>query len=135
MARSRRSRSKPDVDRLLSRLAAEEREFLRREFLAPALQGGTVRVRIGGVVCTIRVEPVDFRGWGVFQPVSHTEATLVRRATLSERRRYLDLFAQVRLIICRRAGDTGFGSAASSGVTALPPRTSFAFCRILAASN
>lgn len=115
MARSGRSRGKPDVGELLNRFAAEEQEFLEREFLAPALRGGMVGVRIGGVVCRTRIKPIDFEGWGVFRPVSHTEALLVRRASLSERRRYLDLFPLVRQIICRRAGSTWFGSAASFG--------------------
>lgn len=115
MARSKKPRGTSNVDELLNRFAAEEEEFLRREFLVPALPGGNVRVRIGGVVCRIRVEPTDFEGWGVFQPVSHTKARLIRRASLSERRRYLDLFPLVRLIVCRRAGNIWFGSTASFG--------------------
>jgi hypothetical protein len=115
MARSRRPRDKPDVGRLLNRLAEQENEFLHREFLAPALPGGSVRVRIGGVVCKIRIEPTDFTGWGVFQPLSHTEAILARPATLAERRDYLRLFPLIRLIVCRRAGNAWYGSAASFG--------------------
>jgi len=115
MARSRRPREKPDVGQLLNRLAEQENEFLRREFLAPALPGGMVRVRIGGVVCKIRIEPRDFAGWGVFSPLSHTEAVLARPATLAERRDYLRLFPMIRLILCRRAGSSWYGSAASFG--------------------
>ena len=115
MARSKKPRGRPDVDELLSRFAAEEEEFLKREFLVPALPGGRVRVRMGGVVCGIRVEPADFTGWGVFQPVSYTKARLIRRASLWERRRYLALFPSVGLIICRREGNTWFGSTASFG--------------------
>ncbi|MHC4404384.1 MAG: hypothetical protein ACYTG0_32415 [Planctomycetota bacterium] len=117
MARSRKAGKKTEVRELLDRLAAREQEFLEGEFLAPALRGGTVAVRIGGVVCKIRVEPADFEGWGVFRPASHTQALLVRQASLSERRRYLDLFALVRQIICRRAGNTWYGSTASFGDT------------------
>src|SRR5438128_12314621 len=64
----------------LSRLAAEERKFLEAEFLAPVLRGGRVGVRIVGVVCQMRVTPADFEGFGVFKPVSHAQATLVRPA-------------------------------------------------------
>jgi hypothetical protein len=117
MARSRKPRGKPDVGDLLNRFAAQEDEFLKREFLAPALRGGTIRVRIGGAICGIRIEPADFEGWGVFQPVSYTEAILVRQAGLAERRRYLELFPMIRLIICRREGRVWFGSAASFGDT------------------
>jgi hypothetical protein len=115
MARSRESSNKPDVNELLNRLAAAEDEFLRQEFLAPALRGGLVRVRIGGALCRIRIMPADFEGWGVFRPQSHTDAQLVRPASLTERRRYLDLFPIFRLIICRRAGNVWYGSAASFG--------------------
>lgn len=115
MARRKQTPGKPDVGKLLNRFAAEEDAFLEREFLAPALRGGVVGVRIGGVHCRIRIDPADFEGWGVFQPVSHTEAKLVRRATLLQRRAYLDLFPLFRQIVCRRAGNTWFGSAASFG--------------------
>jgi hypothetical protein len=115
MARSRQPGDKPDVSKLLDRLASAENEFLRREFLAPALRGGVVRVRIAGVSCRIRIKPADFEGWGVFRPTSHTDASLLRPASLAERRRYLELFPLFRLIVCRRAGNTWFGSAASFG--------------------
>jgi hypothetical protein len=103
MSRSRQPRRKPDVQQLLGRLAAEEEQFLRQEFLAPALQGSGVRVRIAGVVCDVCVIPPDFTGWGVFQPESHAGARLVRPATLAERRHYLDLFPLVRLVVCRQS--------------------------------
>ena len=119
VARSRAKRDphsgKPDVHGLLNRLAAAEDAFLDREFLAPALRGGVVRVRIAGVLCKIRISPRDFTGWGVFRPTSHTEAKLARRASLAERRGYLELFPMIRLVVCRRAGNTWFGSAASFG--------------------
>ncbi len=117
MARSDHPRRKPDVGDLLRRFAADEDEFLNREFFAPALSGGKVRVRIGGVICRIGIEPTDFQGWGVFQPVSHSEAMLVREASLGERRQYLDLLPMMRLIVCRRVGRVWFGSTASFGDT------------------
>jgi hypothetical protein len=103
------------VAELLDRLGEEEQQFLSREFLAPAIRGGSVRVRIGGVVCRIRISPKDFEGWGVFRPRSHTIAELVGPATLAQRRQYLDIFPLVRLIVCRRRGTRWLGSAASFG--------------------
>lgn len=93
------------VSKLLDELAAAEQEFLRREFLAPVVRGGEVRVRIAGVVCRLRIEPADFEGWGVFQPVSHRRARLARTASLAQRREYLELLPLVRLILCRREAD------------------------------
>ncbi len=86
MARSQKHRNQSDISELLIRFAAKENAFLDREFLAPALRGGTVHVPIAGVNCRVRVEPADFEGWGIFQPIAHTEAMLVREATLAERR-------------------------------------------------
>ena len=106
---------KSDVARLLDRLAEEERQFLASELLAPVLRGRPVRVRIGGVVCKVRVFPADFEGWGIFQPRSHTEVQLVRTANLGERRRYLDLFPRVRLILCRREPARWLAATASFG--------------------
>jgi hypothetical protein len=115
MARSNRPDNRPDVNKLLNQFAAEEQEFLGREFLAPALRGGLINVRISGVLCRMHTTPADFEGWGIFRPTSHTEANLVRPASLAERRNYLALFPMFRLIVCRRAGNTWFGSAASFG--------------------
>jgi hypothetical protein len=83
----------------LNRLAAAEERFLASEFLAPVVQGGRVQVRIAGVICTLGIRPADFEGWGVFRPTSHSDATLVRQATLAERARYLELFPLIRLIL------------------------------------
>lgn len=94
------------------RLAAAEERFLQSEFLAPALCGGQVQVRIAGVVCRLAIQPKDFEGWGVFQPTSHTEARLVRPATLSERQRYLELFPLVRLILAGRLENDWLGVTA-----------------------
>jgi hypothetical protein len=96
---------KPDktsVHAALDRLAGAERAFLEQEFLAPVLRGAGVQVRIAGVRCQLKVEPGDFEGWGVFRPASHSLARLVRAASMAERRRYLELFPAVALILCRK---------------------------------
>lgn len=84
------------------KLAAAEERFLASEFLAPVVERGVVAVRIAGVVNRLRVFPRSFVGFGVFQPTSSSEAKLVREATLTERRKYLELFPLVRLILCKQ---------------------------------
>jgi hypothetical protein len=96
MAKSR------DVTDALKRLAAAEEQFLSSEFLSPVIPGRQVLVRIAGVICALRIRQADFEGWGVFRPVSHSEAMLVRQARLVERQRYLGLFPRVRLILADR---------------------------------
>jgi hypothetical protein len=115
MSRSKHPGGKPNVQSLLARLAGEEQAFLEREFFAPAVTRGAVQVRIGGVECKLAVKPESFRGYGVFQPTSHTQARLVRPATLAERREYLSLFPQMRLILCRQSRGTWYGCTASFG--------------------
>src|SRR5581483_3808657 len=92
----------------LKRLAAAEDRFLSSEFLAPVIHGGKVQVRIAGVICALTVRPADFEGWGIFRPTSHSEAELVRPAKLAERKRYLDLFPLVRLILVDRREEQWF---------------------------
>jgi hypothetical protein len=95
---------KRPVDELLNRLAAAEERFLGGEFLAPLPRAGrVVGVRVAGVVCRLRV-PDDFEGWGIFRPTGPATARLVRPATLAERRRYLELLPQRRLILCQPLG-------------------------------
>jgi hypothetical protein len=115
MARADKPDDRPNVDELMRSLEAKETAFLANEFLAPVVAGGEVRVRIGSVICQLLVEPRDFHGWGVFQPLSHGNARLVRTASLGERRAYLRLFPLVRLILCGRADNRWLASAASFG--------------------
>jgi len=101
--------------KLIDRLAEKEEEFLRREFLAPVVRGGEVRVRIAGVVCRLRVHPARFTGFGVFRPTSISRAELVREAGLAERQRYLGLFPLVRLILGSREGERWIALPAHAG--------------------
>jgi len=97
------------------RLAAAEQEFLECEFLAPALSRQKIGVRIDGVVCDLAIEPSDFEGWGIFRPTSHSTAQLVRVASLADRKRYLELFPQVILILCQRVESQWFAMSAHRG--------------------
>ncbi|HEY7158818.1 MAG TPA: hypothetical protein VH575_33040 [Gemmataceae bacterium] len=90
--------SRPVHD-LLNRLATEEERLLGSDFLAPALPGGIVHVRIAGIICRFKIEG-GFQGWGIFRPTGTATARLLRPATLAERRRYLQSFPLRRLILC-----------------------------------
>ena len=88
-------RETPNIATVLQRLARAEAELLRSEFVAPVVLGGAVRVRIGGEDCIFQPLPADFRGWGVFRPISHGVALLVKPASDDQRRQYLSLFPEV----------------------------------------
>jgi hypothetical protein len=104
------------LDDALNRLAAQEDNFLSAEFLAPVVRGGggRVGVRIANVVCDIRITPRDFEGFGVFKPESHVSARLARPATMSERRKYLELFPRVSLVIRSRTNESTTAAAVGS---------------------
>ena len=111
MAASRR------VQELLNELAEVENRAFAGEFLAPMLLGGVVRLRIGGVICRLKVDPDNFEGWGVFRPTSPTTAALVRPAGLAERQRYLDLLPLLRVVVCLRENDQWLAIPAHRGDT------------------
>jgi len=87
---------------IFNKLAAEEEKFFNTEFLSPVLRGRPVRVRIAGVVVTLRVRPRNFEGWGIFQAIDQKSARFRREPTLSERREYLDLYPRFAMIVCQR---------------------------------
>jgi len=99
---------------LLDSLESEERKFLETEFLAPVLPGGQVRVRIAGLVCTLRVTGEFEPGWAILKPQSMDRARVVSRPSLQQVRDYLALFPAVRLLLVSRASrapSTGPGQA------------------------
>jgi hypothetical protein len=99
---------------LLDSLESEEHKFLETEFLAPVLPGGQVRVRIAGLVCTLRVSGEFEPGWAILKPQSMDRARVVSRPSLQQVRDYLALFPAVRLLLVSRASrapSTGSGQA------------------------
>jgi hypothetical protein len=110
---------KRDIHALLDRVASAERDFLKAEFLAPVLRGGQVRVRIEGLVLTLRVTGPQEPGWAILRPLSMEKAEILRKPGRPQIRSYLGLFPSVRLLLLTRgeaewlavqaqAGDTRF---------------------------
>jgi len=94
-----------NIQNLIAQLAEKELRFMRSRFLAPVAGGGEVQVRIGGAICRLRIRPKRFAGWGVFMPLSYTEAELERPATLTERAEYLSLFPAVQFVLAGKEND------------------------------
>jgi len=88
---------------LLESMESAEQQFLASEFLAPVLPGGRVRVRIAGLVCTLRVPGRHRAGWAILKPVSMVRARVVARPSLGQVRDYLALFPAARLVLVARA--------------------------------
>jgi len=84
------------VRRLISKLAAAEERIRRRRILAPCLPGGLIRVKVSGLILTLRVSPADFEGWGVFRAVDDRVAELEEEADLPSVLRYLERLRPLR---------------------------------------
>lgn len=93
-----------NIHDLLNKMESAEEAFLQTEFLAPVLPGGRVRVRIAGLVCTLRVVGEFTPGWAILKPLALDRARIVSRPGLSQVRDYLSLFPAVRLLLVARQG-------------------------------
>ena len=99
---------------IFAKLAAQEKEFLAQEFLAPSMKGKPIQVKISGIAMPIKiVEPKNYEGFGVFKAIDMKTAKFVRDATMPERRRYLNIFPACRLIVCAKKGETWLGIPAN----------------------
>ena len=103
------------VSHLLDQMEAAEKAFLQAEFLAPVLPGGSVRVRIAGLICTLRVSGDPEPGWATLRPLAMDRAEVVGRPSPIQVRNYLELFPAVRLILVGRAEECWLAMAARGG--------------------
>ena len=100
---------------LLNKMEAAEEAFLKTEFLAPVLPGGQVRVRIAGLVCTLRVVRQAEPGWAILKPLALNRAKVIAKPSLGQIRDYLNLFPTVRLLLVARAGQKWLSLPAHRG--------------------
>lgn len=98
---------------LIDKFGREEDDFLKTEFLAPVGRGATVRVRIAGMVCELAVKAAE-EGIALLRPRSHREAEVVRRATRTEVKKYLDLFPRARVVVAYLHGGSWLGLPAAA---------------------
>ena len=106
---------KKDIHHLLDRVASAERDFMETEFLAPVLKGGQVRVRIEGLVLTLRVSGPFEPGWAVLKPLAMDRAQILRKPGLQQIRNYLGLFPAIRLLLLTRGNTEWMAVRAQAG--------------------
>lgn len=85
-----------DIQRVLARVAAQERALRDARILAPCVSGGRVRVRVAGLVHTFRPLPEGLEGWAIFR-VLGADAERVDEPGPAELARYLNLLRPLRL--------------------------------------
>jgi hypothetical protein len=90
------------IHALLAQIAAQEKQLLATQFLAPCVKGGKVRTRVAGMVYTFTPNPQKFEGWGIFQSVDEQTATLTAEADLPQIAIYLQHFQTLRLRLAYR---------------------------------
>lgn len=105
------------VHDLLDKLESAEESFLEAEFLAPILPGGQVRVRIAGLVCTLRVHGQVDPGWAILKPLSLEAARVVAKPSLQQVRDYLRLFPRATLLALARSEHAWLATSARRGDT------------------
>lgn len=91
-----------------NKLLAQESNFFSQEILAP-VYNCPILVKIAGVLVELQVSPANFIGWGIFNTSDKKTATLIREASLIEKKKYLDLFPNISFMICRIERDVVFG--------------------------
>jgi hypothetical protein len=85
---------------LLDKLISEE--ALIKQFIAPVLRGGYVRIRIKGLVNTLKVKQRNYEGWAVLESVNSFEASVIRDAEFEEKIEYLDRLRTLRMTLVKR---------------------------------
>ncbi|BAZ38816.1 hypothetical protein NIES4101_47610 [Calothrix sp. NIES-4101] len=86
-----------NIRKLLNELANQEKQLPQTQFVAPCVAGGKVRTRMSGMIYTFTPKPVNFEGWGIFQPVDIQTAAVVEEAILPQIGEYLQQFKPLKL--------------------------------------
>lgn len=95
-----------DVRKLIDKLAKEEEALQKKDFLAPVVRGGSVCIRIRGIICRFLPEDSDFEGWGIFKPVSLHRVRVRDVAGKAPVRKYLAQLPAVEVILADPSGST-----------------------------
>jgi len=93
------------IDKLLNKLAAEEKKFLDKEIFAPYIKGGSqIVLRINKVIYKLKTKKFKKDGFGVFKATDANNAKLTREAERYEIDDYLYLLPKVGFILVAKAG-------------------------------
>ena len=91
-----------NIRKLIEQLASQEKLLSETKFLAPCVKGSQLRTSVDKIVYTMKPQPADFEGWGIFKPIDNRTAEVIDEASLPQIAAYLELFKplRVRLAYC-----------------------------------
>lgn len=102
------------MNSVFDRLAAAENQFIKSQFVVPVISSPFVTVKISGVILSLKIDPPNYRGWGVFKPLDYKCARFVKNATSDQCHDYLKSLPLVRLVVCHK-NDDGTWTGIQSG--------------------
>lgn len=89
-----------DINKLLSKMAAQEKRILDNDIFAPYIKGGSkILLRVNGVIYKLKTPRFKHDGFGIFNAINGNDAKLIRDAELYESEGYLHLLPKVDFIL------------------------------------
>jgi len=89
-----------DPKEVLKKIVTQERNFRKREFLAPYTEGmRTAIVKMSGMNYRFRIVGFTGSGIGMFEPIDHSCARFKGDADFATTRKYLDILPQLHVIL------------------------------------
>jgi len=94
-----------DIKALLADVARREEALGAAPFLAPVVRHGGIRASVSGMVRTLRTDPAEHEGWGIWRAKRHDSgsmhAHLEESAPLYMVEEYLELMPSLRVWLVR----------------------------------
>jgi hypothetical protein len=110
-------RKRIDPLAIVKKLAAQEKQLLGSQVLAPVVPGSKVRLRLDGAIYELVLDRQEFEGWAIMQVVAPGQANFVEQAPPLLVGQYLKLFPRIRMVLIERFQNRWWALAASSSDT------------------
>lgn len=92
-----------DINKLLNKLASQERALLETKIFAPYVKNGTnILLRINGTVYKLKTSKFKQDGFGIFRATDANHARRLRAANISEVSEYLQLLPKAEFILIHK---------------------------------
>lgn len=93
------------IKEILAKLAIKEKNILNKEIFSPFVKGGnSIRLKVDGVLYTLKTPAMNKDGFGVFKATDHSNAVFARDADEIEVAQYLELLPKTSLILIYNIG-------------------------------